>query len=139
MHFSRSLSGKIKKSFLVALNAVCLCIRKIRNRLIFKDGSVPTVRNMICLILSLLQYWSRCKGRSVELSLRNWLSDDLNMISIQVLAPIPLLTWCSIWLHFLFYDKLNCTCWLPMFACTCLLVAILWMLVLCLCRVGKAM
>jgi hypothetical protein len=83
------------REVLVVLSAICWCIWKIINELIFRQDSTP-IKNMIYLIISLLQYWTRCKGKKVETisgygSLKTW-----RWYLFKFWRPVPMLIgWCQ--------------------------------------------
>jgi hypothetical protein len=56
LEFANSHSMQLKNSFFIVLNAVCWSLWKCRNDIIFNHKSMSTIRNMICLILSLVNY-----------------------------------------------------------------------------------
>jgi hypothetical protein len=125
MTFALSLSGKMRRSFLVISSATCWCLWKSKNEIIFRHATVPTIRNMICLVLSMVHYWSGCKGKKVEAGLRTWLPEDLDMIPLQALAPV-LVDWMMPYHVIVLTVSVLCS------VCKCYLVA--YVLLACLFR-----
>jgi hypothetical protein len=58
IEFALSLSPLMRKSFLIALSAMCWALWKHRNQLIFKYATHTSTMNLTCLILILVNYWA---------------------------------------------------------------------------------
>jgi hypothetical protein len=86
--FSFSLSGANKEAFLTMLSGLCWSIWKLKNSIIFKQSHIPSIRNMLILICSLIDYWAGMMDEVVKRQLKKWLSVSLEMIPLQVLEPM---------------------------------------------------
>jgi hypothetical protein len=91
LEFALSLSPLMRKSFLIALSAVCWALWKHRNQIIFKSANHTSIRNLICLILSLVNYWAGGFNLALVCAMKQWLPENLDMIPLQMVPPaLPL-------------------------------------------------
>jgi hypothetical protein len=88
--FVMSLSSSMRQSFLIVLSVMCWSIWKHRNDIVFQSVGHTSVRNLICLIISIVNYWSR--GFSIAL-VHIWLPENMELIPLQVRRPVPQLAW----------------------------------------------
>jgi hypothetical protein len=70
------------------LSALRWSIWKLRNTIIFKQTKVPTSRNLIILICSLVDYWVGLMDEATKSRLKKWLFVSLEMIPLQIVAPM---------------------------------------------------
>jgi zinc-binding in reverse transcriptase len=83
IEFVLSLSPLMRKSFLIVLSAVCWALLKHRNQLIFKSSTHTSTRNLIYLILSLINYWAGGFNLALVRAMKQWLPDYLDMIPLN--------------------------------------------------------
>jgi hypothetical protein len=81
------------EKFMIVVSIVCWIIWKLRNDIIFNDKSNITTINLIILIQSLLNYWTDLYKGEVKKLIKRWLPSDMDMIPLQMMAPVPVITW----------------------------------------------
>jgi zinc-binding in reverse transcriptase len=57
LEFALSLSPLLQKNFLIVLSAVCWSLWRHKNSIVFNSTRFTSDRSLICLILSLVNYW----------------------------------------------------------------------------------
>jgi zinc-binding in reverse transcriptase len=87
VEFALALPLLRRKSFLIVLCAVCGALWKHRNNMIFRDSTHTSIRNLICLIISLVNYWAGGFPITLVHKVKQWLPENLDMISLQMVAP----------------------------------------------------
>jgi hypothetical protein len=60
---ARSMTLTQREAMLMVVSAICWCVWKTRNSVCFDNHTIPTIRNMIFLICSLLDYWTGTKKK----------------------------------------------------------------------------
>lgn len=87
--FAVSLPKYDKTAFLMVLSALCWTIWKHRNELCFQNVQPKTGRNIIFLIISLLQYWLGSKKikQQVREGAQVWMPTE------EMLEQIPIRVW----------------------------------------------
>jgi hypothetical protein len=82
----------IEQSFLFAFYAMCWSIWKHRNNIVFNSSTITYIRNLICLIISLMNY--SVGGFSIALvrKMKMWLLENLEVIRLQVMTTVLQLT-----------------------------------------------
>lgn len=99
----------------MVVSVICWNIWRIRNSICLDDHTIPTIQNVILLICSLLDYWTGHKKRAVRQFILNWIPEDLDMVPIQSLSPLPALEMplmSYVLLGFYPNDHLICCYWL---------------------------
>jgi zinc-binding in reverse transcriptase len=86
--YAQSPPRKERTAFLTVLSAVCWSMWKYRNNIIFKDKQGNTIRNLIILICSSLNYGSGLFKREEQVLIKNWMLQDLDMIPLQCISPV---------------------------------------------------
>jgi hypothetical protein len=87
IEFALSLSSLMRNSFMIALSVVCWDLWKHKNQLIFKSAIHTSTRNLICLILSLVNYWAGGFNLALVRAMKQWLPENLDMIPLQMVSP----------------------------------------------------
>jgi hypothetical protein len=87
--FVMSLSSSMRQSFLVVVSVVCWSVWKHRNGLVFQSVGHTSVRNLICLIISVVNYWSGGFSIALVHKMHMWLPENMEMIPLQVRRPVP--------------------------------------------------
>ena len=85
--YAMSLPSDEQQAFLVVVSAICWSIWKNRNAVCFDDKSSLSVRQIIMLICSLLNYWSGNIKRQVMQHIHLWTPVDMDMIPLQSISP----------------------------------------------------
>jgi hypothetical protein len=90
--FATALKESSKTSFLVVLSALCWALWTNRNSLVFNQSSTSSMKNIICLIMSFFNHWSGVMRNSETRMMHLWLPHELDMIPLQMLAPVTQLS-----------------------------------------------
>jgi hypothetical protein len=90
--FVMSLQAPIRVGFLIVMSGVCWALWKHRNVIVLNNTVHTSSRNLIHLILSLVQYWSGQFPERLKQMVQYWFPESLDTIPIQMVALIPMLT-----------------------------------------------
>ena len=90
--YACSLPTKEKCAFLMVVCAVCWVIWTTRNDITFRGGNVPSIRNTIFLICSLVHFWLGLTNAETRRLVLRWMPMDTDVIPLQVMAPQMMLT-----------------------------------------------
>jgi zinc-binding in reverse transcriptase len=90
--YAQSLPRKERNAFLTVLSAVCWSMWQCRNTIIFKHKQCRSIRNLIILICSFLNYWSGLFKSEEQLLIKRWMPQDLDLIPLQCTPPVLCLT-----------------------------------------------
>lgn len=85
---AQSLPLKQREAMLMVVSAICWGVWKTRNAVCFDNKPVPTIRQLLLLICSLLDYWTGTKKRYVMQFVQSWTPEDLDMVPLQTLPPL---------------------------------------------------
>ena len=66
VQFSLSLNKTDRAGFLLVYSAICWTIWKYRNEIIFRNSTPKSARNLIFLIISLVEYWTGSVPKKVK-------------------------------------------------------------------------
>jgi hypothetical protein len=66
---------------------VCWALWKHRNNIVFRASNHTSTRNLICLIISFVNYWAGGFSIALVHKVKQWLPENLDMIPLQVVAP----------------------------------------------------
>lgn len=83
MSFAYSLPHTQQNSFLTVFSALSWTIWKIRNDICFNNASLPTGRNTIILIISLVLYWTGNEVGQIDEAVQTWLPQSLENIPLR--------------------------------------------------------
>jgi hypothetical protein len=86
-----SLNGNLR-SFFIVLCAVCWALWQNKNNIVVRECHAQSMRSIICLIISLVNYWSGQFGAAVVPYIQHWLPGNMELIPIQVLSPLSRIT-----------------------------------------------
>jgi hypothetical protein len=87
-----SLKCVLRQSFLIVMSAVFIGLCGNIEMLVFNNTGNTYVRNLICLIISLVHYWSGRFHEAVKHKVPIWMPASLDLILLQMVAPNPMLT-----------------------------------------------
>ena len=85
--FSNTLSYTQQQGFLVVFSAYCWTLWKHRNELCFTTVTIKSVRNIILLIISVVEYWSGNMDKRIKAAAAAWLPEDIHAIPLRVWNP----------------------------------------------------
>jgi zinc-binding in reverse transcriptase len=84
--FDYNLSSADREAFLAVLCVVCWSMWKLRNDVTFQRSQCLSIRSLVILICSLLNYWSGSLKDCVVRKMQCWMPASIDFIPLQVLA-----------------------------------------------------
>jgi hypothetical protein len=85
--FALSLPFLRRQSFMIALCAMCWTLWKHRNIIVFKSSSHTSIRNILCLIMTLVNYWAGRFSIALVRRMKQWMPENFDMIPLQEVPP----------------------------------------------------
>lgn len=79
---------KQRKPMLMVISVICWSIWRTRNSICFENKNISTIRNMILLTCSLLNYWVGNKRPKELQHTHLWTPDDMDMVPLQTMSPL---------------------------------------------------
>lgn len=91
IHFARQLPYSQKIALLIVCSAVCWTLWKLRNEMCFTNGKKKTHRQILFLIISLVQYWSGSVKETVKDSIALWMPVNMDAVPLASWHPDDLM------------------------------------------------
>ena len=66
---------------------MCWTLWKHRNEICFQSYNIKSIRSLIILIISLVDYWTGHTKQRVQDAVGDWLPTDLDVIPLRTWAP----------------------------------------------------